>query len=114
MDPLVMAVASAALGGVLLGLSLGLWLGERSRRIGAERFLQYGQPGKPEATVVRPPKDAEERALSAGKVEFSEQTMQRAVAHVANLYREAGYSVPDDDQLRLEAEMLLNGEEPPV
>lgn len=111
-EPLVMAVASAALGGMLLGLALGLWLGERSRRIGAERMLQYGQFDKPKATIIRPEPDAEERALNAAHPPLSAESIKRGVDQLTAMYREHGYPVPDESQLRLEAEMMLNGETP--
>lgn len=105
----------AALGYVLAGLAIGLWMGERGRRAAAERTLTYGSPepksARPPTSAV-PTREAEQRAFDAAH-RFSEQARDGLARFILARAREeaaAGQSEAEgytEARARQEADELI-------
>ena len=76
------------------GLFAGLWWGERGRRIAAENMRLYGQPTARPARIIEQPPDAEQRAANLG---YSEEVVEKGIAQVMTLAKEAGRPVTREE-----------------
>lgn len=107
---LLIAVLAAALGWAAVGLSIGLWVGERGRRQAAERLLTFGSPeghtGAPTSERVNP--EAEDR-LIAEVQRFSEDTVERATRGLMEQAKMAGYEGYTEAQAKRDALDMLHG-----
>lgn len=106
----------AVAGLVLAALMVGLWWGERGRRIAAERLAVYGTPQAPlKATSTvptkthRPTQETQDR-LEAASTEFSEQAVKSGMEDLRADYLTRGLSV-DEERLRREAIQMLSGQD---
>ncbi len=103
----------AAAGYVLAALMVGLWWGERGRRLAAERLLVHGSPIESAGTPTsgRVPRDAEDRLEK-----FSEDTVERAVSFLRAEAERQGIEGVTDEQLRADALEMLAGRDvgPPM
>jgi len=100
MTVLVAALAAAA---------LGLWWGERGRRIAAERWAVQGTPDHPVAKSYHTVPEPETRIAEA----VSEETMERGTKALLDLARGEGVSMTEE-QARDHVAFMLEGEVPPM
>ena len=90
-------VAGAAVLAVLLvalGLALGLWWGERGRRIDAQTREIYGQPRARPARIIEQPMSPEQRAESVG---YDPATIERGVESILAEAKKQGRRMSVDD-----------------
>lgn len=71
-------VVAAVVGWTAGILFFGLWLGERGRRLAAERWVATGSPDQPVAEALPAPKEAEDRLFEAGQA-FEKETVERGI-----------------------------------
>lgn len=78
----------------LTGLAIGLYLGERGRRLAAERVALHGNPTGTPARVLTPAIEPEERIAKAGSPsrdwQVSRETVQRGIAALQAAAKQAG------------------------
>lgn len=72
------------------------------------RSLHYGSPTRPEAVVIEPEPDVEERAQRA----FGQEAIENGKARLREEYEKIGVFNLDDDALRDEAISMLFGASP--
>lgn len=72
----------------VLGLVLGLWWGERGRRLAAERWKVYGTPEAPQVATVSAPTDAAEGAAPT----FSQAAIDRGAAELEAMMGAEGFN----------------------
>ena len=104
------ALAGAVVLAVLsfgLGLLLGLYRGERARRLDSHNREKFGHPTSAPARVIPQPVDAEERARNLG---YSEATIERGIQDLQKTAAERGYPVPSREEARQQALALLHPE----
>lgn len=90
---------------VLAALMVGLWQGERGRRIAAENRLAFGVPDWVNARRVTSEPTGEEIATRAGKP-FTEESVKRGVEQYLKECKDAGIEMtPQEAKLHVE-EML--------
>jgi hypothetical protein len=99
-----LAVAALCVG---VGLAVGLYVGERGRRLAAERQLVTGSPlGVPPAKVFDSPPDPESRV---GEIGYSPETIERGAKEIMALAKRSGRPMSKADAMA-QAQRMLNGE----
>lgn len=88
--------------------TLGLWWGERGRRIAAERWVATGSPDAPVAEMVPAPKEAEDRLIEAGQA-FEKETIERGVTALLEDAKARGVRLTED-QARKDVRAMLAGD----
>lgn len=93
----------------IAALMVGLWLGERGRRMAAERHLTSGSPeGGMAAESTAPSKEAEDRFMEAGQA-VSKETVERATKDLIAEAKALGIRV-DPKQIKRDVETMMLGE----
>ena len=92
---------------------LGLWLGERGRRLAAERLVTFGSPLAPKRApaVSQPPAPTAEDRLLAESHAVSEETKDRMFQDFRKYAIDVLGITPDEEQLRKDIELLLSGQD---
>lgn len=109
----MIALAIAGLIGWIVGAAfLGLWLGERGRRMAAERRETHGTALAPQAARLPDQPDSESIARVVGRAEanrrFSEETIRRGMDQLKAEAESLGVPLSDADA-REQALAMLNG-----
>lgn len=99
----------AAVGWVVAAFTVGLWLGERGRRIAAENWTTTGSPDAPRAESFAPSKEAEDRFQEAGAA-YTEEMVENGVKELMAQAKAEGVRV-DEDQIRKDVKAMLSGED---
>jgi hypothetical protein len=89
--------------------ALGLWVGERGRRIAAEKREVYGTPiaTPTKGRTLPPATDPEHRAMTAG---FSEETIERGIASIMAEARRQGRPMDPLEARNVVEAMLYSGQ----
>ncbi len=109
----MIALAIVGLVGWIVGaMFVGLWLGERGRRMAAERRETHGTPLEPTARRLPDEPDSETFARTVGRTEanarFSEETIRRGMAQLKAEAEATGLPLSDADA-RTQALAMLHG-----
>jgi hypothetical protein len=109
----MIALAIAGLVGWVVGaMFFGLWLGERGRRMAAERRETHGTPLEPQAARLPDQADSESLARTVGRAEanarFSEDTVLRGMAQLKAEAESIGQTL-SDVAARAQALAMLHG-----
>ena len=86
----------------LLGLLLGLFWGERGRRLAAERWKVYGTPEAPQAASV----SAQEESHDSVATPVSESAIDRGAAELKAMMSQEGYHLTDAEYREQARQML--------
>jgi hypothetical protein len=111
--PLVIVAILGAAGWILGALCIGLWLGERGRRIAAERLATTGNPLGHTAARLPDEVDGEGRVASMGKAaaeaRLSEATIRKGVEQLQREADAAGLAPLSDKDARQQVIAMLYG-----
>ena len=100
----------AMFGWVLGAFAAGLYIGERGRRMAAERMLKFGTPDEaPGGPVSRAPSQEAEDRFFEEAAAVSEETVERLTEHLRQEARRAGIEGMSDAQLERDARAMLAG-----
>jgi hypothetical protein len=84
-------------------LCLGLYLGERGRRLDAQRRERYGSAVKPTARQIPQPVDVEERVRNLG---YDPTTVERGIKDLQDKAKEMGRRLSTDEARSMVLSML--------
>ena len=121
----------ALVGWVLAALGLGMWLGERGKRLFIQNFQIYGQPNPTEKATSwddPTPEDRVEEEITRlesvmgtrvtrsgpeanGKIEYDPETLENGIDYLMQAAKEDGVTLTKE-QAKDEVERMLNAEGP--
>jgi len=88
-----------------VGLLVGLYMGERGRRLTVERLLVSGTPEKPNPQRLGQKVPSEEMVQDVGKI-FTEETLERGVDRLIAEAKEEGITLTPEEA-REQAQWML-------